>query len=78
MCTVDLPIMVAAKFFSRELPRRAIFQEIEAAGLHVVDYGCQVKPFMDQDGNEGVGYHKYYLTFADDVQAVQFKLTYLC
>jgi hypothetical protein len=74
---VDIPLMIASKFFSRELPRRDIFLEIERAGLHVADYGCQVRSFTDQDGCEFDGYHKYYITFASEVQAVQFKLTYL-
>ena len=74
---VDLPVMVAGRFFSQELPRRSIFLEMEASGLSVVDYGCQVRKFTDQDGNDGKGYHKYFIVFADDVQAVQFKLSYM-
>lgn len=74
---VDLPLVVAFRFFNQELPRRAIFQEIEDAGLRVVDWGCQVRKFTDQDGEYGTGYHEYFIAFESDAQAVQFKLAFL-
>jgi hypothetical protein len=74
---VDLSLFAAWKFFDRELPRRAIFHELEENGLHVTDWGCSRRSYTDDGGEYGSGYHEHFIIFASVEQAVQFKLIYL-
>jgi len=73
---VEIPVDRVKEFFCNELPRREVFDMMNASGYPAVDYHVRFQAKLNVHGHL-VEVHYGWISFRNEAEAVQFKLSHL-